>query len=270
MNAILFYVVDKFRLTGSTINAFEYYFAGLEHNKDLKLFLIDAKDSIALDFADIMHNRYHLNDLNFRIYTITKSEFMRKKFDTVLVLDYHTIKMTRGLINSNKILVISEKHTDDPEYFYDKKLNNVTYYGEMPFHYKDHDYKMKCLFHRFKALRSERIALYVNSPFNDDEEDIRKMAKNYAGGRPILLKSKVQHERNLFGQFDKYLYYHANKWFDPHPRLFLECAYYGKKMMYVNPHAVRDGSFYRYWDVSINGIKGRELSKDDEIIRQLI
>lgn len=272
MNAILFYVVNKFRLTGSTINAFEYYMAGLEHNKDLKLYLIDAKESIALDFVEIIENRCYTKDLAdiFSLICIKKSELMRKKFDTVLVLDYHTIKETRGLLNAKKILVISEKHTDNKLYFYDKKLNNVTYYGEMPFHYRDVEYRMKCLFDRYKPLRSERLALYVNSPYNEDEEDILEKAKIHAGGRQILLKSKVKHEENLFEQFDRYLYYHANKWFDPHPRLFLECAFYGKDIFYMNEHFIKDGSYYRFLDVHRYGIKDRTLSKDDEIIRQLI
>ena len=51
--------------------------------------------------------------------------------------------------------------------------------------------------------------------------------------KPIILKSG-NHLGNLFEKFDTYVYYHANKWFDPHPRLFRECKFYGKEIHYIN------------------------------------
>jgi hypothetical protein len=67
-----------------------------------------------------------------------------------------------------------------------------------------------------------------------------------------------------------YVYYHANKWFDPHPRLFLECTFYNKEIRYYNKYDIKDGSYYRYIDVMLRGIDDRTLSKDDEIVRQFI
>jgi len=46
MNAILFYVTPTFRLTGSTINAIEYFLAAYEHNPDIKLLLLNKDKSV--------------------------------------------------------------------------------------------------------------------------------------------------------------------------------------------------------------------------------
>ena len=41
-SVILFYVTPTFRLTGSTINAIEYFLEGWTHNPDLKLILVNV------------------------------------------------------------------------------------------------------------------------------------------------------------------------------------------------------------------------------------
>lgn len=268
MNALIFYEYNML-ITGSTINMFEYFLATYEHNKDMKLVLINATKATLKKFIDIIKDRYILDGLeNFEdnVIRINKSKLIRMKFDTVLVLDYNTIGHTLGLLVADKIIVISEKYTD--KYFYRKDIYNVVYYGEMPFHYRDIEYRMKCLFDRFKPLRKVKVGTYINSPRNDEPVDF--LARLLNTPLPVINKSKTKHKENLFEQFTTYIYYHANKWFDPHPRLFLECKFYDKEIIYINPFYITDGSYYRYNDVITNGLRDRTLNKDDEIIGQLI
>ena len=275
MNALLFYVTPTFRLTGSTINAIEYFLAVVEHNTDFRLILLNGNTPFKIKILKLMHERYVGIDANYlfkhNIKCINKSALPSKKFDTVLVLDYMTIAKTKGLINSKKLLVISEKYTEQEIYFYKKDLYNVEYYGEMPFHYRDHEYRMKCLFDKYKTLGKVKEGTYVNSPKNEGIlYDIVQSDDLINLPTPIIVKSKTKPEENLFEQFTHYLYYHANRWFDPHPRLFLECAFYDKKIIYHNLFDIRDGSWYRYKDIKENGIKNRTLNKKDEIVCQLI
>ena len=51
--------------------------------------------------------------------------------------------------------------------------------------------------------------------------------------------------RNFHSLFNTYIYYHTG-YFDPHPRLFGECRFYGKKIIYVNKNNVKDGGYFRY------------------------
>lgn len=268
MNALIFYEFNQL-ITGSTINMFEYFLCGYQYNKDLKLVLINARKSTIKKFIHIIENRYILDgieDFEKNIISASKSKLIRMKFDTVLVLDYNTINHTRGILKADKIIVISEKYTD--RYFFSKTKYNVTYYGEMPFHYKDIDYRMKCLFYRYKPLQTAKVGTYINSPRND--ENIEMIALSLGAPQPYITKSKTKHRENLFEQFTTYIYYHAEKWFDPHPRLFLECKYYGKEIIYCNPSEVKDGSWYRYYDVLLHGLTDRTLNSSDEIIGQLI
>lgn len=273
MNAILFYVTPTFRLTGSVLNALEYFIEANIHNSKVKLVLINGTPRFKKNILKIAKERYDLNVFNRfglcgNIIDIRKSNLVAYKFDTILVLDYMTIKHTKGLINSKKILVISEKYTSDSQYFYDKKLYNVKYYGEMPWHYRDYKYRMKILFDRYKPLKNIEEGTYINSPYNDSI-DI-ELLEPYNLPTPYIFKSKTNHRENLFEKFTHYVYYHADKWFDPHPRLMLECAFYEKKLHYINPIERQDGSWYRWNDLQENGLKNRTLSKEDEIIRQLI
>lgn len=274
MNSVIFYVTKNSRLTGSTINAIEYFLSGYEYNKELKLILVDAKKSFKRKTCYIIKDRYELNNIEGfynNIVCMKSFKLPSLKLNKILVLDYFTISKLRCIINVNEILVISEKYTKNPKFFFDKKLYNVKYYGEMPFHYKDYDYRMKCLFSRYKKLKNVKVGTYINSPKNEHGIDIRNhLLLNEKLPKPFLKKSITNHKENLFEQFNTYLYFHGNKWFDPHPRLFLECTFYGKKIFYVNNYGVKDGSWYRNKDIKINGVKNRTLNKDDEIIRQLI
>ena len=271
MNAILFHMPPFFRLTGSTINAIEYFLCAYEYNSDIKLLILNGTSVTKMRFIELIRNRYNDIDetcFNNIIY-ISKYRLVQERLNTVLVLDYGTIRETKGLLNANKILVISEKYTDNPDYFYHKLFYNVEYYGEMPFHYKDINYRMKCLFNKYKKLNEVTEGTYINSPYNNDTIAIKSLFKRYVP-EPMFFKSKEKHKNNLFESFTHYLYYHANKWFDPHPRLFLECCFYNKEIIYYNPHRIKDGSWYRYNDIMDNGIYDRTLTKDDIIIGQLI
>jgi len=278
MNAILFWVSPTFRLTGSTINVLEYYIEGLTHNSKLKLYLINGTPSFKRKIQKISNERYIFEKRGWEkaminIIDIQKYNLPSIEFDTVLIMDYKTINEVKGIIRAKKILVISEKYTDQPEYFLSKDLYNVEYYGEMPFHYKDHNYRMKCLFDRYKPLKDVREGTYINSPHNDDliyNMDITLFITKYNLPIPFIFKSKTEPEENLFEKFTHYLYYHADKWFDPHPRLFLECIFYNKIISYYNPNEIKDGSWYRYNDIMENGITNRTLNRDDEIIKELI
>lgn len=272
MNAVIFYVTPTFRLTGSTLNALEYYIEAHEHNKDMKLILLNGTHAFKKNIIKIAKERYNLglfNGIKDNIICVRKSNLVAYKFNTVLILDYMTIKETKGILLSNKIIVISEKYTGHPEYFFSKDFYNVEYYGEMPFHYKDHDYRMKCLFDKYKPLKKVNTGTYINSPRNKGFLDVEKL-QNFRLPEPYIYKSKTDPEENLFEKFTHYFYYHVNEWFDPHPRLFLECKFYNKIIYYLNPLEIQDGSWYRWIDIQKNGIENRTLSKNDEIIRQLI
>ena len=189
-------------------------------------------------------------------------------FDKILVLDFETIKETRDLLYAKELIVIQEKRTHLVEYTFDEiNSKDITLYGEMPWQVKDIQYRMKMLFHRFKVLKGADYALYVNSPRNKDYSFLKKL--DIPPNKHIIYKSRT-HLDNMFEQFDTYLYYHTNTWFDPTPRLFHECLFYNKTVMYKNPHNIVDGSSIRYRDMNNMGLQGRILNKNDEVVRRFL
>lgn len=271
MNAIIQMVHTK--VMGSVIDAIEYYLVSKMYSDDIYLVFFSYYNSDYFDtykqrIINLINNRYNYRG-NFEnnIVVLPLVKLLRLKLNKALIVDWGTIPKIRGLINSKELYIISE--LSDKQYMLDKNKYNATYFGEMPFVYKDIQYNMKFAFDFYPKLTNIKQAIYINSPNNDYSSDgaLQKIASMF--NRKILLK-KERHEQNLFEQFDTYLYYHANKYFDPHPRLFHECYFYDKKIHYVNQFNIYDGSYFRYKDLLKNGLNNRLLTKEDEIIQLLI
>jgi hypothetical protein len=137
----------------------------------------------------------------------------------------------------------------------------------MPFDDRDEKYKLKILFKRFPYLSKSDEGVYINSPKNNNFTQINDFIKKL--NKPVILKER-KHLKNLFELFDTYIYYHADKWFDPHPRLMLECKFFNKIIYYINDHNIKDGSYYRYHDLITNGLKNRFLDETDEIVKEFL
>lgn len=260
----------KIKINGSIIDAFEYFFTILEFNQEIKLLLVDFTPEFRDHLFEIMEERYYLNDLDWKnnIQLIKRKDIIQKKFKRVLIVDYSTINRLKGLIFSDKIIIISELYTDDPEYFMSPDLYKVEYYGEMPFVYKDKQYRMKLMFDRFKKLTSIKDGIYIHSPNNEDYDEIIEKL-DLTGDIPFYFKQPV-HMKNFMSHFKQYVYYHVGKYFDPHPRLPLECFFYDKNLNYINDLKIKDGSYYRFDDLEWSGLKNRTLNKKDEIVRRFI
>jgi hypothetical protein len=254
-------------INGAFIDAFEYFIATLEQTP-VYFLVINCSPLQLKKLFDVLENRYILDDINWKDFVITMDrppELIRYNFETALVVDYSTINKTKGILRADKIIVISDLHTDHKDFMYDKRLQNVIYYGEMPFVYKDYQYTMKMLFHRFPPLTKVEEGIYVNAPFKNNPEFISTLT---LPDKPMVYKTH-QHWYNMFEKFDTYLYHHTD-WFDPHPRLFHECYFYGKKIIYQNPDGIKDGSWYRMKDLKENGLKNRYLNKDDEVVKEFL
>ena len=273
INAVVLYNDHQtIKISGSIIDCFEYYFIILEYNPDIKLILIN----FSLEFIDFIYNiiedKYILDDLDWKknIVFLKRFEIIHNIFDKALIIDYSTIFKLKGLIKANKIFVITEYYTNNPSYMFNKTLYNAVYYTEMPFEYKDKDYKLKLLFDRFKPIKNVKEGIYVNSPLNKDLDTIPTQL-NLDTTKPIYYK-KEKHMNNLFAYFDEYIYYHVNQYFDTHPRMPLECTYYNKSVKYIRSSEDNfiDGSYYRFKDLEDNGLKDRFLTKQDEIVQQFI
>jgi len=267
-SAIVYYTYNN-RLNGSIINVFEYFLCAYEKNPDIKLIFINGQKEYLNHFLRTVEDRYDLSGLEGykdNVLMIPKTQLIRTKFGRVLVTDYGTIPQIKGLLCAKDLMIITEIKPDQKDFILNRDLYNVTYFGEMPFHYKHKEYRMKMLLNRLKPLTKVESAIFINSPHNHDFSFVDDLI---LPDKPWFHKTRT-HKDNLFESFDTYVYYHADKWFDPHPRLFIECTYYNKEIFYFNPKNIIDGSYYRYNDVLKRGLEDRQLTENDAIIKRLI
>jgi len=129
--AIVFYIYQPSLLTGSLINAFEYFLQCFEKNKNIKLVFIDAEKNDCKEFIRIIKNRYILDkkvkDFEKNIISLMWPELNNVSFGTSLVLDFGTMYKVKDKLNSEKILIISEKYTDDERFFIDHTITPVKF-----------------------------------------------------------------------------------------------------------------------------------------------
>lgn len=265
----LIYYLPSVPINGSIIDAFEYFFAIYELNKNFKMIILGFSDRNKKEIDELLNDRYNLKGIeNFwnNIIPMRLRDILKVKIDKALILNYETAMKLKGLINCNKIVVICETTDKNRNANLNRDIYNVTHYGEMPFDDFDIQYNLKILLHRFKSIKKCDKAIYINSPENSNKSFIDTLDIE---GKKIIFKER-KHLNRMFEKFETYIYYHANKWFDPHPRLFIECSFYQKEIFYFNEYGIKDGSYYRYKDLCENGIEHRFFNSDDEILREFL
>lgn len=280
MNAIIIHQYQNQKgINGAIIDAFEYYIQILEYNPEIELIFV-SYDHIEIDYLfEIFEEKYYLEDLDWKknIKIIPIPKLIYRKFNNILIVDYSTAEKVSGLfVRTNNIFYLSEIADGISNFFFKEK--NVEYYGEMPFIYKTKQYTLKILFNRMRMFNNFEHHIFLNNPRRGSNRKFIEHPPEYYKqdidikehlDRPFFIK-KQQHTKNLFDYFNKYIYYNTNEYFDPRPRLFHECYFQGKEIVYLNKQQIKDGSWYRYHEMLENGIKNRILSKDDEIVREFI
>ena len=276
MEAVLFYNYVN-NVHGAVIDFIEYYLCILKYNKNIKLIIINYNKEFEKIIDDLIAEKYDLKGLNYKknIKGLELNDIFRIKFRRLLIVDYGTIAKVKGFValadNKSKMIILSDLHTDDPKYVITKSLypkDSVLYYGEMPFVYKDIEYTHKFLFDNYKSKDAGDDAILLHVPESEDYSFIKDYPEIFSG-RKIIHKTHKPKD-DLFTLFNTFVYYHANKWFDPRPRLMHECAFYNKIIHYFNKPKCLDGSFYRYNDLLLNGLSNRYLDDKDEVIQHFI
>ena len=235
MRAVLFnnYVNG---INGSVLDVLDYYITMYKFNKSIKMIFINFTKEFQKIIFNLIDDRYELNGLDIKknIIGIKRRDLVFHEFDRLLIFDYGTIRAVKGLVRlkneNSRLVIISELYTDEDQYTINKSLypeGCVQYYGEMPFVYKDNDYIIKHLLKNLKTIKQVNSGIFVNSPRNNDYSFLKEIE---LPDKPLIYKTD-SHKDNLFELFDTYLYYHANTYFDPRPRLFAECYYYGKDII---------------------------------------
>lgn len=271
MNIIIF---ELYGVNGALLDALEYYLYMRSIGKDVSLCFIRTNQSISFDvIRELVNDRYNIpfdyeEGISFHR---SKTDLMRNVYKNVLILDYTTLEIA-PIIRADTIHIIYDHHPSK------KKLYNilrghdhVKLYNEMPFGIGD-SYLMKFPFGLYKSYNECLPRCYVNCSGKSDLSrtriltDKEVMVTGYQGDPLDGVITYDSHPKDFFSLFDTYLYIHDGKYFEPRCRLLFESCFYGKTIIYDNPHNIKDGSYYRLKEIKESGIDKRHMTPQDEIV----
>jgi len=265
---IIYYRSKSVRINGSLVDNFEYFYTLWESDKSIQFLFVNATKSIMYNIKLFLSNRYNIDlDCFKNIKSISIFEFISTKFTIVYTSDLLTMQFfNETLVQSKNKYFITE--LNNPEYI----VKNGIYYSEMKDNRikDDIEYRTKMRFDLLKKPKIQNKVLYVNAPMSKDPfTEIINNIKHKYNLIETLKKTNTNFE-NIFEKFSHYLYIKTLEYNDPRPRMFHECYYLNIPYEYYNTNNIKDGSWYRYWELQKNGLEGRFLTKDDEIIQRIL
>lgn len=293
--------LEFFRLNGAVVDAVEYYLYMKSIGIDIKLCVYNRFNKMyspdITKLFQLIEDRYVIKfdyKSDIKYYNRTW-EFIKDKYDTVLILDRATIEIF-PLVNANRIIFFHDYSVmGGTQKLYDKlnEFDHIKVYHEMPFALTREfstQTNLKMAFSLYKKHNPVKYHYFMNYLSKGDVFGVMNVLKNIPNDQYLFITANdknyemllrlqdmrlvlwTEHPKNFFSKFGKYIYCHDGHYFDPRPRMFHECAFYDKPILYINEHNIKDGSWYRYNDVIENphAVEDRTLSPNDPLIGEFL
>ena len=269
------------RICGHTFEAFDLYFFLKDYlpGIDIKILIMDKLKTSLLKEA--FEDKYDLNFNNIKkdiiidrnnkikyaeiiIYTSGIAKYHYPQFASKCFISFRC-NPNLEFINEKNVFYFLDKRVYDS---FDLKFPENTIQSVKKFYFKY--YK--------KNLKSEnKNLIYLNSALrNINISDYKKKYKNLlfvSGGKydnSDVLEAPV---KNLFEQFDTYIYTPIQRRFDCSPRLLTESYFYNKKIIfdfnfkeYAGPDYGDTGLYWRWHDIQ-NNFNDLIYNEDDELLK---
>lgn len=287
--------LDFYKINGAVIDALEYFLFLYTIDSSTKFIVFNRHSKTNApplsSIFKMINDRYILPDDSWKnnIILYNKSySFIKEKYNVALILDRSTLNYA-SLINCKKMIIFHD-YCDDRKIhsLYDKlsTIDHMKIYHEMPFattlEYSTQT-NLKMAFSLFKYKITLSLPHYYTNCCSKGVDQIQRIldyipedSKLMVTGNDININNSrlivyPSHPNNFFNLFSYYIYFHDKKYFDPRPRLFHECTFYNKCIIYNNETNIKDGSWYRYNDAkNTKSIKERTLTIDDTLIKEMI
>ena len=245
-------------LDGSTIDILDYYSVVRKNRTDSKLLFtfnksLINKTSLVNEINEIIQERFK-EPFDFDI--IKRTELLKTK-DFIVTMGIGGYKNIKNFIFKNKIFVIYEGLKDE-SMLKDKRV--IISEDIEP------SYKMKLAFNEYKEPENSSRGLFLNILDNKLDECAKRIIA-WAGYNSFILKGR-RHVKNLFKLFDTYLYIDDDKYYNPNPRLFHECYFYNKNIMYITKR--KDGAYRRFFELEEGKFSERILDTNDSNVKYLL
>lgn len=240
------YIFDY--LDGAIIDSLDYYSMLYLITKKIPLVYVCncSTTYIYNQLVLIIKDRY---DFDFPIYVTNKKPF-NKNLITVGLHSYENLN--KGI---NTFFVIGQ---------FDK--SNIMGKDVCPNNLVD-NYEMKIAFPNYKEVLYAEHNLYINTLDNLYSTKFLSNIASICGYNTYFIKQR-KHQLGLFSKFDTYLYLDDGKYEDVHPRLFHECYFYGKNIVYISGR--QNGAYTRYKEIEENKFNNKVLHTDDIVFDYIL
>lgn len=267
---------------GHTYEVIDYFYI-LKNNFNVGILL--AEDITWDIFESAIRDKYSFTEEEIQLYkdkTIFFNRPLLLKCNNILFVDGGITSINDKKILCNNIILlacgdkeikdnVNEKiHILQDDRVYDSvKLNGV-------------NYKKKILFDKYKPIGNSKnnMLLYGTKNCRNIPDGLyNKLLKQYQGSFIVLTNEENKRTdlnkrflflsmpvKNLFSQFNTYVYTNVPRKFDCSPRFIAECKFYNKEVIYDIDYLEEDkGLYWRKYDVE-NDFESINLTKNDDII----
>ena len=249
------FLKDK-KINGTLFYCFEY-FVFLNKFNDTYYYIhkIDTKD---LEFVkEVFKTKYDFDHklLDKIIPVNAISEIYKSQGNKNLCLDVLSFNSIHPFIQNN--FYVFENGNSGGKYFKPQKskIKNIKYYGSYNYQQYEKYCTLKLNFDIFKKFEE---------PIEDNCFTSMGMVKNTKDKN--TKKSNVF--INIFEKYKRFKYIHNI--LDANNRIIPECFFYKRELEFVDECKIIDSAVLRYEDCRKGNLKNYWLSKDDEIIQDIL
>ena len=263
-------------LNGGTYDAIEYaYTLSQLGSTKLVIFIKNPNAVNTNTINEAINKKYILDSIPFDI------EY-KKSIISIDLNDYKSILFIDSSCIEQIPLYKAKKYFIYADYIPDSfrilkrvcKLNNVIIMNEMPFYPSPVNYMFKHAFNIFKHYDYlENNTLYSIKWVNNRPQRINRFIHHteFMNNKDNKI-IKFDWPLNDFNQkFNRYVYYNKN-YFDPRPRIFHECAHYGRNIDNIIRIVEKenfDGAYIKISKLKDGDITERILTINDDLIQMM-
>lgn len=235
-------------LDGAVIDSLDYYSTLYKLNTHIPLlFVCDCSTTqVYNQMSSLIKDRYKFE---FPFYVTNKKPINKR----LITVGLHSYKCLNSSLN--KFFVIGQ---------FDK--TNIINKDVCPNNLID-NYEMKIAFPNYKEITHTQHNLYINTLDNLYSPKFLFNIASICGYDTYFVKQR-KHQLGLFSMFDTYLYLDDGKYEDVHPRLFHECYFYGKDIVYISGR--QNGAYIRYKEIEEGKFNSKVLYSNDIVFDYIL
>lgn len=259
-------------ICGAIYDSIEYAYVLSKFGKT-KLTIYIRGNNISAEIANkVIPKKYTLdiNNLPFDIEYRKNITIDKNQYKSVLFIDSMSVEIL-PIYMARKYFIYAD-YIPNALYLYRKvcDLKNVYTFNEMPFFPSPVNYKFKMGYDIFKTYdRLENNTLISSKEVTSTQILHKTEFVNNDTNEIVHFTWPIE---DFNQKFNRYQYYSKN-YFDPRPRIFHECAFYGIKnsdIIRKTDIEMKDGAYYKLMSLYDEGYECRNLTVDDELIQMMV